>query len=191
MLVKSHTNTYLEDYGIMTSDGIVHLFENGKVHISECSPVSPVLRVNAFWVKKDIKARCVVADTQIKKRIGLQGHERLDDNCGMYFPYIKYADVSFHQGSVPFGLDLVFLRDNEIIKIKSNTIPKSRNIWRCSGCDGVVEFNSGFCSRNGVDINDKVDFFAITQKDINDLEEERRNGGFLTTISDRIMNSVQ
>ena len=104
--MRSYTNKYLEDYGLLLSDNTVYLFENGITPVSKCSPISPVIRVNAFWVKKDIKVKCSLADTPTKKRVGLQNHTNLEDRCGMYFPYVKYTDVAFHQGSVPFAIDV-------------------------------------------------------------------------------------
>jgi len=185
MLVRSNTTRYTEDYGIMTPNGMVHLFENGVTKLSECKPVNRVLRVNAFWVKKDIKIRCSIADTTLKKRIGLQEHTKLNKNHGMYFPYIPYTDVMFHQGSVPFSLDLIFLRDNCIEKIVNKTKVGSKNRWGHKECDGVIEINGGYCDFNNVECGDEVDFFAITQEDIYNFNAERATT-LLTEIADRM-----
>lgn len=192
MLVRSNTTKYIEDYGIMTPNGVVHLFENGTTKLSECKPVNRVLRVNAFWVKKDIKIRCSIADTPLKKRIGLQKHTKLDKNYGMYFPYIPYTDVTFHQGSVPFSLDLIFLRDNCIEKIVSKTKIGSKSKWGYKECDGVIELNGGYCNFNNIECGDEVDFFAITQEDIYNFNNEQntraveRATTILTEISNRM-----
>ena len=186
MLVKSHSLRFLEDYGIVRGKTI-HLYENGDVTVKQCSPVSPVLRVNALWLTKDLKVKCAVADTPAKKRLGLQGHSKLTDSQGMYFPYVKYSNVTFHQGSVPFSLDLLFLRDNVVVEVEEFTKVGSSDRWSCSGCDGVLEVNGGWCADKRVCLGDEIALFALTQRDLDEMEAEKKADSFLSMIADRIV----
>jgi uncharacterized membrane protein (UPF0127 family) len=185
VLVKSHSLKFLEDYGIVRGK-TVHLYENGDVTVKKCSPVSPVLRVNALWLNRNARVKCAVADTSAKKRLGLQGHTGLEGNQGMYFPYVKYSNVTFHQGSVPFSLDLLFMRDNMVVDVEEFTKVGSNDRWSCSACDGVLEVNGGWCAANEVCIGDKVAMFALTQRDLNELAAERKADSFLSMVADRL-----
>ena len=183
MLVKSHNYKFLEDFGLVCGKS-VSLYDYGDVPLKQCSPISPVIRVNALWIGRNLKVKCAVADTYEKKRIGLQGHSQLDDKSGMYFPYVKYSNVVFHQGSVPFSLDLLFLRDNEVVDTEENTRVGSKDQWSCRECDGVLEVDGGFCKDNKVKIGDKIALFAVTQRDIDDLESEKKFDSFLSMAAD-------
>ena len=183
MLVKSHSLKYLEDFGLRIGDELYFYDkctfgddwgENmGPVKVSSKLPTSPVIRVNAVWMTKPLKIRCHIADTEDKKRRGLQGFEQLEMHEGMYFPYSPYGEhVTFHQGSVSFGLDLIFLRDNQIAKIEADTKVGSCDRWSCDSCSGVIEVNAGFCFENDVNVGDKVALFSVSERDINSLEVE-------------------
>lgn len=126
----------------------------------------PVIRVNAIWVDKPVRVKCRVANTAEEKRQGLQGADKLGSTSGMFFPYNPRADVCFHQGSVSFPLDLIFLRNDKIIKIQSHTKVGSKELWRCSSCDGVIEVRGGFCSDKGVSVGDDIAIIGLTESDM-------------------------
>jgi len=160
MLYRSHSNTeYYEDFGLL-KNGEIHFYDNGVTKVSKNLKLSPVVRVDAYWVRKPIKSKCIVADTIDKKRMGLQNVPSLEQNQGMYFPYIRYSNVTFHQGSVPYSLDIIFIADEEIVDIKKNTKIGSRDKWSCNYIDGVIELNAGFCDFNNVQIGDDIMFIA-------------------------------
>jgi len=182
MLVRSYRQRYSEDIGLLTSDNKIFFHENGWVKKSSCGSLHPILHVHVLWAKKDVRAKCYPADTPQKKREGLQGYNSLNENEGMYFPYIN-SDVTFHQGTVPFSLDILFLRNSEVIDMVENTVVGSTDKWSCAGCDGVLEFNAGFIEENKVETQDKLAFFSITKRDLLEFEKER---SFLAMIAEEM-----
>ena len=183
MLLKSHSTKYPEDFGLRRGSEIYLYYQctygddkgdfRGPVNASVV-PTSPVVRVNALWIDKDLKVKCHVADTEPKKRQGLQSFKKLSAYEGMYFPYSPFGEhVVFHQGSVPFGLDLIFLRNDEIADIEAETLVGSTDRWACKDCSGVIEVRSGFCFENDVNVGDRLALFAVSQRDLKTLEREK------------------
>lgn len=186
-LVKSHSNCeFFEDFGLQV-ENTVHFYEGGKVTLGNSSlkkfALSPVNWVNIHWMDKSIKIKCGVADTTNKKRIGLQGRKKLADNEGLYFPYIRYSDVSFHQGSVPYSLDILFIGDDQIIKIMDNTKVGSKEPWKCQYVEGVIEVLGGFCKNNSVDVGDDLFIHAISDRDLLEFAEENRKVSVVSALS--------
>jgi hypothetical protein len=92
----------------------------------------------------------------------------------MYFPYPGCSDVVFHQGSVPFSLDLIFLRDGKVAKLQVDTQVGSTDKWGCPDCDGVIEVSNGYCKTNGVNEGDEVVIWAYSQHDIDSYKKDRK-----------------
>ncbi len=175
MLVKSHSNEFIDEVGIISRDAqYVHFMHGDTVNNSKGLKLSPVEKVSARWMYKEIRVKCKVADTISKKRLGLQGCNRLAEDEGMYFPYEDYTDVTFHQGMVPYSLDIIFLRDSQIIGIQEQTVVGSLEKWGCLGCDGVLEVNGGFCQLKGACENDEILINAVSKLDLIELEAERQ-----------------
>jgi len=175
VLVKFHSRAYENDFGMLVKGKrpYVHLFESGVVHLtSKMSPV-PVIRVNARWMDKDVRVSCNIADTDEKKKAGLQPYKSLGAGEGLYFPYPGYSDVTFHQGSVGFPLDVIFLKDGCIVGVKENTKVGGKDRWKHEGCDGVIEVNGGFCEKNSAGVDDRLAFFAFSERDIQAYREDR------------------
>jgi len=185
MLVKLHARQFEEDYGLLINwDGPphVHMFEAGVVRLTDDLKPVPVTHVTAMWLDKSIKVHCDVADTLEKKRVGLQNYDCLPEDCGLYFPYPGYHDVVFHQGSVKFPLDLLFLKDSVVSKVQRNTQVNSKERWGCRNCDGVIEVNGGFCDLNEVSPGDKIAIFAFSEIDDRNLEHERRSDNIVRAL---------
>lgn len=173
MLVKSHCLDYAEDFGLLV-DGQVHLYDSGPVSkTSKDLQLSPVVRLNALWMDRDLKVKCEIADTIDKKVLGLQGHTKLKNNCGMYFPYEPFSKVSFHQGMVPFSLDLIFICESQIIQTEKRTIVGSSDKWVCEECDGVIEVVGGWCDKNEIEVGDRVCLAAVSEQDLVELENQK------------------
>lgn len=175
MLVKIQSRSYIDDYGMLV-DGprpYVHMFESGIVPITNRMKVDPVIQIRALWMDSNAKVTCDIADTDQKKRIGLQSYTHLEDDHGLYFPYPGCSDVKFHQGSVPFSLDLIFLRDGRVAKLEIGTKVGSTELWSCKDCDGVIEVNSGYCDTNKVSEGDRLIVWAYSSSDIESYRKDR------------------
>jgi len=176
VLVKSHSNEFLDEIGLISRDQHhIHFMDGNVIKNSIQLKLSPVVRVSARWMYKDVKLRCKIADTISKKRMGLQGCPSLAWDEGMYFPYSDYTDVTFHQGMVPYSLDIIFMRDFNIIGMEKKTKVGSSNKWECDSCDGVIEVNGGFCDIGEIQENDRVLINAVSERDVLELEEEYQN----------------
>lgn|GEM_PF-2751982 len=190
MLVKLHCRDFEEDFGILiprsSSSGHdhIHLFENGLIKVTSRIKYSPVVRVKALWLEKDARVHCEVADTEEKKKTGLQGHAPLGEDAGLYFPYPGRSDVAFHQGSVEYPLDILFLRDGELVHLVRDTKVGSADHWTCKDCDGVIETGAGWCDLNLVDVGDRLSLFACSAKDHEDFEIEKRGGVVQVIVED-------
>ena len=177
MLVKVHNSrSYLEDFGLVEGNTL-YLVENGPVKLAKVT-VSPVVRVNALWVNKRIKVKChSIADTHNKKIKGLSDFEKLGSNEGMYFPYKDCGKVSMHQGGVQFPLDIIFLREGNVVQIEENTKVGSTDIWTCNYCTGVIEVPGGFCRKNNVAIYDRIALCSVSELDIMEVEAQLPEDG--------------
>ncbi len=175
MLVKLNTRAYADDFGLLVDgpEPYIHMMEMGPVRVSSSMKPVPVIKIKARWVERDVKVSCEVADTDAKKIKGLQMHTALKHDHGLYFPYAGQHDVTFHQGTVPFPLDIMFLREGKILQIESNTKVGGSDRWSCNGCDGVIEVSGGFCAHENVDVGDQMILFGYSEQDIKAYQADR------------------
>jgi uncharacterized membrane protein (UPF0127 family) len=176
MLVKLHSREYEEDYGMLVDceRPYIQMFEHGAVRLSRRMRPVQVVRVIAMWMDEDIVVKCDVADTEELKRIGLQKYSSLEEYQGLYFPYPSPADVTFHQGTVSFPLDLLFLRDSEVVQIEQNTEVGGTEHWGCESVDGVIEVNGGFCDKHRINVGSRLALFASSAEDEQEWKDEHR-----------------
>lgn len=181
MLVKSHTRDYHVDHGWLHEDAGVLLNEHiafvtrGLVPLTQEleQSLSPVNHVHWLWLHRDARVKCKVAAAHEDKVVGLQSFTSLAADEGLYFPYPGGADVCFHQGSVSFPLDILFVRDDEVVHYVENTRVGGKAQWACKDVDGVIEVNAGFIDKHGVDTGDELTWFANSDRDIQDYKADR------------------
>lgn len=180
MLVKAHIKDYQDDYGWLHEDiGIqngntLNFLVRGSMQVTKrmAKHLSKVSHVHWFWLDRDAHVKCNVAATREERVTGLQGYSKLGEYEGLYFPYPGGSDVSFHQGTVPFSLDIIFLKDGEVVNYVENTRVGSTDCWACKDCDGVIEVNAGFVEAHGIDRYDETAFIANSERDLNDFKHE-------------------
>jgi uncharacterized membrane protein (UPF0127 family) len=184
MLVKAHSDIFIEDFGLLR-DGKIYLYyqcnygdekgeRKGPVNAKRVQ-YSEVVRVNAAGVHKDFKVCCSVADTEEKKKIGLCNTHTLGENCGMFFPYLPMGEpVSIVQSDVKYPLDLIFVKNDKIVKLVSGTKVGSKDVWACKSCSGVIEVNAGFIAEHNLELGDKLALFAVGKADLPVLEEDKK-----------------
>lgn len=176
MLAKMHMKGIEEDFGLVTPCGkYLQTFEAGTLELTATvrQSLSPVVRVNALWMEKDVYVKCDVASTLAEKKVGLQAYPHLEADEGLYFPYPGGASVTFHQGTVAYPLDLLFTHNGMVVKMEQNTKVGSKDRWSCSCCDGVIEVVGGFCKNNGVRAGDRLALFANSEQDVSDYSREQ------------------
>jgi len=104
-----------------------------------------------------------VADTQETQMLGLGQRDTLAKNSGMLFSYLVPNDLSFWMKGMRFPIDIIWLKDGEIISISKNipieTAPFT--VYKPDGLsDQVIEVNAGFSDKHGLSSGNQVDIIV-------------------------------
>ncbi len=107
-----------------------------------------------------------VADSPELRAMGLGGRERLDANSGMLFIFSKPMKARFWMKNMKFPLDLIWIRNNEVVDILKNIPNPAPNTEDSqlpvyepkTEVDRVLEANSGFADSHNIKVGDKVIF---------------------------------
>lgn len=91
---------------------------------------------------------------------GLSNRANICEDCGMFFLFPGYDNLSFVMRDMKFPLDIIFIRDNEILNIAENLAPATndtKNIYSSKGeANRVLEVNAGFSKKQGIKAGDKI-----------------------------------
>lgn len=103
-----------------------------------------------------------VADNDYKRTKGLMNHSELNYQQGMLFIFDDINQVYFWMKNVNYPLDMVFLKNNQIVNIYSG-VPTCKNqvcplYPSVYPVNKVIELKSGFCKKYNVKIGQKVVF---------------------------------
>ena len=124
-------------------------------------PAPQQLPVTAQWC---IDAqRCIgleVAATPLQQRIGLMQRPALPPLRGMWFPFDRPQPLRFWMFNTLAPLDMVFVRDNQVLAIEAEVpvcpaLP-CRGYGPSQFSDGVVELRAGEARRLGITVGDPV-----------------------------------
>lgn len=104
-----------------------------------------------------------IADTPAKLSRGLSGRESLCPDCGMLFVFDKPLVPSFWMKDMKFPLDIIWIKDDQVIGIISDLPPLKSNakpIYYHSPqpINYVIEVNSGWAQSRKIKIGDRVKF---------------------------------
>jgi uncharacterized membrane protein (UPF0127 family) len=103
-----------------------------------------------------------IAKTEKEQEIGLAKYKNIPQNFGMLFPFEKPNYHSFWMKNMKFPIDIIFIRDNKIIKIFNNVpAPKSNNeqlsIYTPDQfSDTVLEINAGLSDKYNFQKNESI-----------------------------------
>lgn len=103
-----------------------------------------------------------LAKTEAEHQQGLSGRKILPKNTGMYFIFSDLAPHSFWMKDMNFPLDMVWIRQGEIVGITSDIpMPVSKTadlpVYPSPGAvDAVLEINAGDAMKKGFKVGDKV-----------------------------------
>jgi uncharacterized protein len=116
----------------------------------------PTVKINnhTFEVK--------VAQTQEEYFKGLSGYESLDKTVGMLFIFDDYKIRNFVMRDMNFPLDIVWIKDDQVIDCEQNVQIYDENIDISSvnsleAINYVLEVNAGICEEYMINKNNKVD----------------------------------
>ncbi len=102
-----------------------------------------------------------VAQTQPQQALGLMFRSALPDDRGMLFPFAPPRRTSFWMKDVPVPLDMVFIREGEVVAIASQVPPCPALPCPAYGprdqiIDQVLELRSGRAAEIGLQAGDSV-----------------------------------
>lgn len=128
-----------------------------------------VIILNPFKTTKYVRVKignttvnAEVADTTLKKTIGLMGRKSLEEDEGMLFSFDTADYYSFWMMNMSIPIDIIFMNSNRtVVDILKDAQPCGLN------CDTyapkekamyVLEVKANFTQRHGVKIGSKADF---------------------------------
>lgn len=106
----------------------------------------------------ELKVKPLFDDKSIKK--GIQG---LDSLHGLgYLFFLNEGEHTFWMKDCLIPIDIIFLKDKEIVNIYSECQPCEDECERYTEiCDMVLEVEAGFCERNQLEPGDKLNFLPL------------------------------
>lgn len=108
-----------------------------------------------------------VAQTDVEIQRGLMYRTSMEEDAGMVFIFSPPKAVRFWMYHTLIPLDMLFIRNGEVVKIFHHVPPcKSENPRDCPTyprdseieVDKVIELNGGYCKRHQIKEGDKVEF---------------------------------
>ncbi len=175
MFTKSYLNTILKKYSILliilVSISIVGCEHSNKPKANPSIP--PKFSETEPMFKKDGRLSFIsfdndtistieieIANTEIKREKGLMHRKAMNQSNGMLFIFDKEERQSFWMKNTHIALDLVFVNaEKEIVHIAPNNAPYSlKQIHSFEYALYVVEVNSGYCNKNGINTGCKISF---------------------------------
>ncbi len=101
-----------------------------------------------------------VAKTPKQQAIGLMNRQSLDQNKGMLFPFNPPQPVSFWMKNTLISLDMIFVRNNRIVKIHRDVPPCKTPVCPAypSGrtIDSVIELRAGRAKELALEVGDSL-----------------------------------
>lgn len=101
-----------------------------------------------------------IANTSMSRYRGLSDREKLCQDCGMLFVFEKSEETTFVMRDMNFPLDIIWIKDNKIVKIDKNLNPdnsKSLEKYKSpSRVDFVLEVNGAFSDNNKIKVGDEI-----------------------------------
>lgn len=105
-----------------------------------------------------------LAKTQAELMSGLSGRNSLPKDQGMLFVFEKPSNYSFWMRDMKFPLDIVFIKDNKVVRVFENVPAASagdKNPPQFGSdvlSDKVLEINAGGIKKNKIKAGDTVTF---------------------------------
>jgi uncharacterized membrane protein (UPF0127 family) len=118
-----------------------------------------ILKINGREIKIEI------VDNPLAQVRGLGDRDSIDDDEGMLFVFPRPAIQRFWMKGMKFPIDIIWIRDSEIIGFEENVQPqpgaRDENLKIYSSperIDKVLEMKAGSIQRFGISLGNKVEF---------------------------------
>ncbi|MGI5828009.1 MAG: DUF192 domain-containing protein [Patescibacteria group bacterium] len=132
---------------------------------SSLSTQTDVANAKSLWIG-GVQVTVEVVDTPEKMSKGLSGRKSLEEGRGMLFVYPDPQPVTFWMPDMNFPIDIIFIRNNTIIKMYENVpnppvdTPRSELPLYPSGetIDMVLEVPAGWAAKNFIKTGTSISF---------------------------------
>lgn len=118
------------------------------------------LPISAYVEIADQKIDLEVAQTSEQQATGLMFRDSLPDDRGMLFPFDPPRAVQFWMRNVEIHLDMVFLKNGEVVAIATNVPPCTTSSCPTYGpdtpVDQVIELRGGLAQTLGLQVGDSL-----------------------------------
>lgn len=100
-----------------------------------------------------------IVSSEKKLQKGLGDRKKMCDYCGMLFKFKEQGRYSFWMKDMRFPLDIIWLKDGEVVYLEKNVSEKSsKTIFPNADADSVLEINAGISDEIGLKKGDKIGF---------------------------------
>ncbi len=93
---------------------------------------------------------------------GLSDRESMPADNGMYFVFNDTTDRTFWMKNMKFALDIVWIKDDEVIKVDYDVMPEGANpanfYYSKEAVNRVLEVNNGDAMKYDIKVGDKVKY---------------------------------
>ena len=118
---------------------------------------------NVPYIKYNDKIiKVEVADEFEEWRQGLSDRESLPAGQGLLFIFPQSQERSFWMKNMRFPIDIVWLLDNEIVKIHTNLPPEGNEpknyYYPGTRINRVLEINAGYADELGLKVGERVEY---------------------------------
>lgn len=126
------------------------------IHQAQSGLARGVVTINNQTVNVEI------AKTESQQELGLGYRKALAANSGMLFVFPDYQIRSFWMKGMEFPLDMIWIKDNQIIDITENIPAPTAGQTQLpiyqpkEAVNYVLEVNAGFCANHKIQIGDEV-----------------------------------
>ena len=116
-----------------------------------------------WMVNDDTTLLLEISDNFLKRKIGLMNRESLKSNQGMIFIYERLEPINIWMFNTLIPLDIIFLKENKIIKITHNAMPcldlPCKLYPSLEPVDMIIEINGGQAKVFNLKVGDNLTFF--------------------------------
>ena len=105
-----------------------------------------------------------IAQTDVQQQKGLGGRSIMPENEGMLFLFTNDSQPIFWMKDMEFGLDLIWIKDNQVIEITANVPPPtlaSENLalyQPAKPINKVLEVNAGWAKKHEINVGMNINF---------------------------------
>jgi len=108
---------------------------------------------------KQVRIKAEIADTPEKRRTGLMYRRELGEGRGMLFVFPHEEPLTFWMKNTPLSLDIIFIgAARKVVHVVEHARPYSeKQLPSKQPARFVLEVPAGFCKRQGIAVDDRVD----------------------------------